>query len=108
MIPVDTATLIISHSGEEHTTGLGLFNDVLNGLRTPVIVLAVILGIPSDSQRLGGAEDSTTMTAHTVFIVTPYLIILGIIVMDIKAALVDTDLTLNTPFRIPINHKLWR
>jgi hypothetical protein len=46
------------------------------------------------------------MTAGTVLLSTPYFIVLSIIIMRVKAALVDTHLALNASCRISFYYKL--
>jgi hypothetical protein len=40
------------------------------------------------------------MAADTVLLTAPHLIVLGVIVVNIEGALVDTHLTLDTPLRV--------
>jgi hypothetical protein len=48
------------------------------------------------------------MTANAVFLVTSYLDVFGIIIMHIEAALVNTNLALDTPGLVLFYEKLWR
>lgn len=49
---------------------------------------------------MGRAEGDTAMTANAVLPTTPHIIVIGIIVVNIEGALVDTHLALDTPLRI--------
>jgi hypothetical protein len=108
MVPVDAVALIIPHSGEKHAAGLGLLDDIFDNLRTPVVVLSIIQWISSDSQSLSGTKDYTTVAANTILFAAPYFIIIGIVRMNIKGALVDADLTPDTPRIVPLHYKFWR
>jgi hypothetical protein len=55
---------------------------------------------------VGGAKDDTAVTANTVLLVTPHLIIFRVIIMHPKGALIDTHLALDTPLRVSLNDKL--
>jgi hypothetical protein len=48
------------------------------------------------------------MTANAVFLTASYLDVFGIIIMHIEAALIDTNLALDTPGLVPFYEKLWR
>jgi hypothetical protein len=102
VVPVDRVFLIVAHSSEEHTPGLRLLDNVFNNPRTPIIVFSIVQWISSHSQGIGGTENYTTVAANTVFLTTSHLVILGIIVIRIKGALVDTYLALDAPLGVSL------
>jgi hypothetical protein len=101
MVPIYAIALVISHAGKKHATCLSLLYDVFNYLRTPVVIFPVIEGISPDVHGISRAEDHTTVTANTICLVASYLIVFSIIIMHIEAALIDANLTLDTPSWVP-------
>jgi hypothetical protein len=80
-----------------------LLDYVLNNFGTPVIVLTIVQRVFSNRQGSGGTKNNTAMATNTVLLAAPHLIILSIIVMSLKAALVDTHLTPDAPLRITLH-----
>jgi hypothetical protein len=97
--------LIVAHTSEQHATCLGLLDDVLDDLRPPVVIVPVIQRVFLDSDCIGGTEDHTAMATNTVVFPAPHFVVSSIIAMHVKAALVDTHLTLNTAVCIPLYDK---
>jgi hypothetical protein len=100
VVPVNALALIITHPGKEHSSGLCLLEDVLNYIRTPVIVLAIVQWVSANSQRPGRAKEHAAMASNAVLFSTPDLAVFSIIIMGVETALVDTDLTLYTALRV--------
>jgi hypothetical protein len=101
MVPVNALAFIIAHAGEQHASGLSLFDNVFDYLRTPVIVFSVFKRVSSNIYSIRRAEDSTAMAADAVFLTTSYLDVIGIVIVHIKAALIATNLALDTPGLVP-------
>jgi hypothetical protein len=107
MVPVNAVALIIPHSGEKHTTGLGLLDDIFDNLRAPIVVLSVIQWISSNGQSSSGTKDYATVAANAILFAAPYFIVFSIIRMNIEGALVDAHLASDTPRIVSLHYEFW-
>jgi hypothetical protein len=101
MVPVNALAFIIAHTGEQYATGLSLFDNVFDYLRTPVIVFPVFEGVSSYIYGISRAKYRAAMAANAVFLTASYLTVFGIVIVHVKAALITTDLALDTPGLVP-------
>jgi len=91
---------VIAHASQQHTAGLGLLEDILNVLRSPVVIIPIIKRISADVQCAGRAEDHAAMAANAVFLVGNNRIFACVEAVYVEAALVDTHLALNAAIAI--------
>jgi hypothetical protein len=107
MVPVDAVLLIVTHTGKQYAAGLRLLDDVFDYLRAPVVILAVLQWISFYGNCPGGTEHGTAMATDAVLATAIHVVIIGIVVVGIEAALADTRPALNTAFGISLHNKSW-
>jgi hypothetical protein len=105
MVPVDRVRTVISHTGEEHTTCLSLFEDVPDGSARPISIASEIERIVLNGKRVCRAEGYATVATGTTLFLRGDFIVLAIVGVAIKSTLPNTDLTLNTPVRVSLDLK---